>query len=416
MTLRTLWRRLAGPAPSLPGADLARFGHELAETRRRLDQVARQVGMLQGLVQQQSDLTIDALRRAGWQSDEEADQQVALQRTLRVIQTSGEVIAGPWTGEVGFEVLYWIPFLNWLVEQGLDRRRLVVVSRGGAASWYRHLTERYVDILDLITPADFRERTAGPKKQTTAQRDLDRELLVLARERLRLGDTHVVHPSAMYRLFAALWRKRATIGLVESFTSHRAFTPPDGRLNDVPPDYVAAKFYFSKAFPDTGANRRFVTDLLKRLSTRVPIVLMSTAVRLDEHVDFQTTGRSGLYVVDAHTVPQMNLEAQTRLICGSRGFIGTYGGFSYVAPFHGVRSLSFFSRRFGFEAHHLQLAERVFDTLLPGAFLALDRRAGELIEPAVDRWTASTAGTPAAHAGEDGEGVTPAVEAQGLTT
>ena len=90
--------------------------------------------------------------------------------------------------------------------------------------------------------------------------------------------------------------------------------------------------------------------------------------------------------MDAHTVPHRNLERQTRLIAGARGFVGTYGGFSYLAPFYGVPSLSFFSRRNGFEPHHLELAHRVFDRLLPGGFLALDRRAAHLVEPAVGRW------------------------------
>jgi hypothetical protein len=116
---------------------------------------------------------------------------------------------------------------------------------------------------------------------------------------------------------------------------------------------------------------------------------MSTSVRLDEHSDFQTTGHSGLYVVDAHTVPHRNLELQSRIISGARGFIGTYGGFSYLAPFYGVRSVSFFSRRYGFEPHHLELADRVFDKLLPGGFVALHRCAMDLVEPAVARWGAA---------------------------
>ncbi len=118
----------------------------------------------------------------------------------------------------------------------------------------------------------------------------------------------------------------------------------------------------------------------------MPVVLLSTSVQLDEHVDFKTTGHSGLHVVDAHTVPQKNLELQSRLICGARGFIGTYGGFSYLAPFYGVPSVSFFSKRYGFEPHHLELADRVFDCLLPGGFLALHRCALDLIELPVSRW------------------------------
>jgi hypothetical protein len=50
--------------------------------------------------------------------------------------------------------------------------------------------------------------------------------------------------------------------------------------------------------------------------------------------------------------------------------------------------LSFFSRR-GFEAHHLDLAHRVFDRMLPGGFVALDRRDPALVDPAVNRWAAT---------------------------
>jgi hypothetical protein len=198
----------------------------------------------------------------------------------------------------------------------------------------------------------------------------------------------------MFRLFAGLWRKRATVDLVDSFSSFRSLTPPSS-VEDLSPglpsDYVVAKFYFSKAFPDTPANRTFVSDMLRNVSRQVPVVLLSTTVRLDEHSDYQTSSSSGLLVVDAHETPQRNLARQTALITRARGFIGTYGGFSYLAPFYGVPSLSFFSRRDGFETHHLDLAHRVFDRLLPGGFLVLDRRAADLVDPALSRWPARPA-------------------------
>src|SRR5687767_8551319 len=47
------------------------------------------------------------------------------------------IVVGPWTGEVGFELLYWIPFVRWAcAEFGIDPRRLLVISRGGVGSWY----------------------------------------------------------------------------------------------------------------------------------------------------------------------------------------------------------------------------------------------------------------------------------------
>jgi len=380
MSVRDLLRRWLGvPEPVAPDAQ---------DTSRSLHAINRQLAEFRGLIHQQADITVEALRRAGWQGEDDVAQQEALHRALAAVRGEGDVIVGPWTGEVGFELMYWIPFLGWLAEQGLNGQRMVVISRGGAAPWYRHLTSRYVDILDMITPEEFRQRTEGKKKQYDPRRDLDRELIERARKSLGLRDGPVVHPSAMFRLFVALWRKRAAVELVESFASFRALTPPPASdpLPGLPPAYVVAKFYFSKAFPDTTANRAFAADMLRNVSRQAPVALLSTSLRLDEHSDYQTTGGSGIYVVDAHTVPQKNLESQTRLIAGARGFVGTYGGFSYLAPFYGVPSLSFFSRRAGFETHHLDLAQRVFDRLLPGGFLALDRRAAGLVDPAVGRW------------------------------
>lgn len=318
----------------------------------------------------------------------EAMHRKVLGRALAAVQGDGEVLVGPWTGEVGFELLYWIPFLNWLAEQAPGGRRMVVVSRGGAAPWYWHLTTRYVDVLDLVTPEQFREQTAGKKKQYDRQRPFDQELLALARTRLGLGDVPVVHPSAMFRLFAPLWRGSAGVELVESYASFHALGAPalEGAAADLPTGFVVAKFYFSKAFPDTAANRAFVSGMLRTVSREAPVALLSTAVRLDDHADYRPAGASGLYVVDTHGEPSRNLAAQTALIAGGRGFVGTYGGFSYLAPFCGVPSLSFFSRRNGFQPHHLELAHRVFDRLCPDGFVALDTQATALVEPAVARW------------------------------
>jgi hypothetical protein len=334
------------------------------------------------------DVALEALRRAGVEDGSDVVEQKALQRALEAAAAGGDVVVGPWTGEVGFELMYWIPFLGWLASHGLSGERVVVVSRGGAGLWYRHLTSRYVDILDLMTPEEFRERTAGKKKQYDHRREFDVELVAKARERLGLADGPVVHPSAMFRLFSGLWRRRAGVDLVESFTSFRPLTRPASvaRPSRLPADYVVAKFYFSKAFPENAANRAFVADMLRTVSRQAPVALLSTAVRLDEHNDYQGSSSSGVFVVDTHDRPEQNLERQTELIAGARGFIGTYGGFSYLAPFYGVTSLSFFSRRFGFETHHLDLAHRVFDRLLPGGFLALDRRSAALVDPAVGRW------------------------------
>ena len=77
---------------------------------------------------------------------------------VTVLGRSGRpIILGPWLSETGFELLYWIPFLTWAKTYGnFDPERLVVVSRGGAAPWYRHITPHYEEIFSFYTPDEFR--------------------------------------------------------------------------------------------------------------------------------------------------------------------------------------------------------------------------------------------------------------------
>ena len=394
---RALDRTVRAADASTAAADHA--GREAERSRQVAERVSRdvrrlhrQIAMLNGVVHQQADFTSEVLQRAGWQNPEEVQEQRHLQQALQTIDGGGDIIAGPWTGEVGFELLYWIPFLNWLQSQGLDGRRLIVVSRGGTATWYGHLTSRYIDLLDVMTPEQLRERTTATtdkRKQYDPKRALDREIVAAVEARYGVRDAALIHPAAMFRLFGALWRKRAMVSLVDSFTTFQRLgepQAPDPALR-LPAGYIAAKFYFSEAFPPTDDNRAFATELLRRTSEQAPVVLLSSPLRIDDHSDFRDVAGSNVHVVDSSDVPQKNLEVQTDIIRGARGFIGTYGGFSYLAPFFGVRSVSFFSRR-GFESHHLDLANRVFDKLLPGGFVAVDRRAIASVEPAVSRWTA----------------------------
>src|SRR5262245_4970828 len=50
----------------------------------------------------------------------------------RLADGSAPIVAGPWLAEVGYEVLYWIPFLRWFQDAfAVRQERLIVLSRGG---------------------------------------------------------------------------------------------------------------------------------------------------------------------------------------------------------------------------------------------------------------------------------------------
>ena len=77
--------------------------------------------------------------------------------------------------------------------------------------------------------------------------------------------------------------------------------------------------------------------------------------------------------------PARNLEIQTAVVAGARAFAGTYGGFSYLAPFHGVPSCACYSDATGFSRKHLQVALEAFTAIGAGDMLHVrDAAAGPL--------------------------------------
>jgi hypothetical protein len=82
--------------------------------------------------------------------------------------------------------------------------------------------------------------------------------------------------------------------------------------------------------------------------------------------------------------PARNLDLQTAVIAGARAFVGTYGGYAYLAPLCGVPALAFYSVRDTWFAHHLEVAERVFRALGAAPLATLDVRAAALLQGAID--------------------------------
>ncbi len=317
----------------------------------------------------------------------------ALRRDLkRIAESSSPILIGPWISEVGFELLYWIPFLNWAVKAyGLDQRRLIVVSRGGARLWYEHLTREYVDVFDLFTLDEYRslneERWAdGGNQKQFDMGAMDREILQRVRGRLGLDRIEVLHPMTMYRLLRFYWFEKAGAGLLTKHTEYRTLTASDDTSlqKELPNDYVAVRFYFRPSFPDTPENRRFATDVIRALSRETPVVLLNTGISIDEHEDLQVAGAFGVHRVDHLMSAENNLEVQTRIISRARAFVGTYGGLGYIAPFYGVPAIGFYSHEAELVPAHLDVGWRL-GRLIGTPAVALDTSSTSLLGMLFDR-------------------------------
>lgn len=290
-----------------------------------------------------------------------------LSKLSRVAAGGRPVVIGPWLSEVGFEVLYWIPFLQWAVrEHGIAADRIMIISRGGAEAWYRHLGGKYVDILDHFTPAEFmdlnqRRISASGHQKHMELGESDRLILdrICAAENMRGYD--VIHPALMYQLLLPLWQRRAPPALALSHAVYLPMVAPHLKADSfgLPESYTAAKFYFSDAFPNTSANVEKVRRVLRAYLSDGPVVLLTSGVRIDDHSDLLQGLPDGITVISPDE-PSRNLSVQTAVLAGAKRFVGTYGGFSYLAPLLGIPSLCVYSDPGRLVPVHMDVAFRVF--------------------------------------------------------
>ena len=345
----------------------------------------RDIGELRAASTRQHRMLSQALLFADWKEALRIDERRIRRRVKRLAEGTRPILVGPWSGEVGFELLYWIPFVTWaLREADVNRDRLVIVSRGGPSSWYAHLGGRYVDVLASVTPDEFRSRTEAEKKQHGVG-SFDREILRRVIETLGIERPALLHPGLMYRAFRPFWHQDATVHRVDDYTRYeRLQVAPNPALTArLPRDYVAVRFYFSASFPDTPENRVFAESLVRGLAASTDVVMLGPGFRVDDHRDFTPAGSSRIHTVDDLMTPERNLEIQTAVIAGARAFVGTYGGYAYLAPFCNVPAVAFYSNRDGFHAYHLELADRVFRRMNTASLVALDVRDAALLRTAL---------------------------------
>ena len=316
-----------------------------------------------------------------------SDELVAVQKTLeQLFRSRKPIIIGPWLSELGFEVLYWVPFLQWVkTHWPFEAERLIVVSRGGVQGWYGNLGGRYFDLFDLFTPEEFRRRNeervlAGRQKQHDIA-EFDLEIARMVRAAIQRPDAELLHPRLMYRLFNPYWNRQTLADFVQNHTSFEQLPAPEAPMLDaeLPEKYVAVRFYFNDCFPETDTNRRFIRHLLTQLTRTSDVVMLNSGLQLDDHVDWVPADTRRIHTIDRFMTPQNNLHVQSAVISRATGFIGTYGGLAYLPPFYGVNSIAFFSGTPHVAVQHLEFAQRVCTRMKRGSFTALDVGSVDLL-------------------------------------
>lgn len=287
------------------------------------------------------------------------------------------ILLGPWLSEVGFELLYWTPFVRqYLAKRRIPKHRVIALSRGGAGGWYADLAESYLDVFDLCSPEEFlhgnqeREMRQAGKKQYELD-PFENRLIQASAQALGLNEYLVLHPSLMYRYLKPFWAAEAPLGRIKHCCKHQRIAHRYPRPEAIPFDrYVAVKLYHSKCFPQTPENTRFTKRLIHELAARHNVVLLNTGHQLDDHTEAQQVSLPNVFDASAIMSARNNLDLQSAIVEHSQGLYATYGGFSYLGPLLGVPSISFYSSA-NFLREHLDLAHRVLNERGRSLFTAI---------------------------------------------
>jgi hypothetical protein len=314
------------------------------------------------------------------------DRFLLVDRKLRRFADSGKkIVIGPWISEVGFEVLYWIPFIEWYKKLfNLPDDRFIILSRGGCTDWYSQVTGNYFDVFSLFSHEEYMDwssrrlaGTGGGQKQYSLS-PFDEEILrrLRAQTGMETSDYEVLHPQFMYNTFRYYWYGKLPSLMIDGRT-HVAPKQFNEKFDfELPDDYTAVKFYFRSSFPANERNVAFCERTIRNLSAKGPVVLLNTGLSIDDHAESVSEKLAAeipnVFSFQSKVTLQNNLALQTYLVSRAKLFVGTYGGFSYLAPFYGVPSVSVYSERKHFISAHLDLMHQYVRRLDPEGTSAVD--------------------------------------------
>jgi len=308
----------------------------------------------------------------------------AVERDIaRTVGGRGPIVVGPWLGEVGYEALYWLPFLRWVQDRyRLAPDRLTIVSRGGVEQWYGGMAARYVDLFDLLTPEELaarnearQAREEGGGRKQSRRGALDEWLLA------RVGaDGAVLHPSLLFRLFRDVWQGNLPLDFLFTRTDFTRVAKP-ARLSvpGLPAEYVAVKFYSGTATPDAPETREALRTLVRGVAARTSVVVLDTGLPVDDHRDFVFDDIPGVQSARRWMTARTNLGLQSALVAHARYFLGTCGGLAWLAPLMDVPTVAVYADD-ALLRPHLTIARQAGLQIGAAEFAALDLRALKRID------------------------------------
>lgn len=276
------------------------------------------------------------------------------------------ILLGPWRSEVGFEILYWIPFLNAFREQyKIEKDRLIAIGRGGSAAWYK--TAGTADLYEFVPVETVRTWSVQASQQTGSLKQRQREpwerhVCGLTAASLGIEHYHTLGAHWMYGLLEPWWQGKATEQLLGRYTLQPVKYPApaiDPALaSKLPEKFIAMRWYARPTWPMREDLNLWTRTFVEKIARQMPVVLIDS-FHADDHADINLGPIANTIRLSelVEQTPTDNLLIQSAVIARAQAYVGTYGGMAQGAMRWGVPTVALY-HEFGQTAPaHLTLTQ-----------------------------------------------------------
>lgn len=282
--------------------------------------------------------------------------------------SSAPILCGPWRSEVGFELLYWIPFLHaFRTEYKIPKERMIAIGRGGSACWYDMAGQ--ADLYEHVPVETARVWSVQASQQTGSLKQhrvepWERHVCGLTAASLGLRRYHRLSPSWMYQLLKPWWTGKTSQQWINHRLAHAVKMPAppmDPTLRaQLPSEYVAMRWYARPTWPYSDASVLWMRKFTEKIAQKRPVVIIDS-FHTDDHADINLGKIDNVQRLSELTeqTPLNNLAIQSSVIARAKAYVGTYGGMSQGAMRWGVPTVALY-QEFGQTApEHLALTQHL---------------------------------------------------------
>lgn len=264
-----------------------------------------------------------------------------------------KVLFGPWMGELGFEILYWAPLVNYLSKKG-D----ISLSRGGISILYPGL--QYLDIFDRldntawIRAQNDRKRILGGEKQrkwTFKELKLTNYFI----STITTKDIKILHPNNLFELYGFSSGKERNFQekLLKDYVNvfdkeFKKLALNSKRANKS----CLIATYTREGLSSEQLNNFFKTEKFKKLVSNKEMCFLSNTFGDNSH-EFVVPNQK----VEDKIVYRNNLEHKIQQMLTCKMIITTDGGLAYLSVLLGKDTYAIRGSGDYWSEHHYQLAK-----------------------------------------------------------